>query len=390
MDRDTEIELTKELLALRSRKSAYLVESVSSSPVEIYLDPERFRQERNVIMRKTPQPAVHASELPAPGSFLRRSVAGLPVLFTRDADGAPHAFLNVCRHRGSRLVEEQSGCQHRFTCPYHAWTFSNRGELIGVPHEKQGFPNLDRRSMGLKRLGCAERHGWIWVSADSDEAPDVDAGLQGLAADVEALGAADYRLVHTDELTCPANWKLLVEGGIEAYHFRVAHRDTIGPYFSDNLSTYQGFGPHMRSILAKRSLAELETQPEDAWRLLDHAQVLLSVFPLNQFLIQSDHFVWIRMEPLSESSTHIRLSTLAPAGRLEDATDIAHWSKNHAITLETLIEDFDIAAGIQSGLASGANSHLTFGRFEGALAAFNESVERCLEGRSANTTDTQA
>ena len=34
-----------------------------------------------------------------------------------------------------------------------------------------------------------------------------------------------------------ANWKLLVEGGLEAYHFKVAHRNTIGPYFSDNQST---------------------------------------------------------------------------------------------------------------------------------------------------------
>lgn len=243
--------------------------------------------------------------------------------------------------------------------------------------------------MGLKRLGCTERYGWIWLSADGAERPDVDACLQGLETDVAALNAAEYRIVHMDELTSSSNWKILVEGGIEAYHFRVAHRDTIGPYFADNLSTFQTFGPHMRSILAKGSLAELESQPAGSWRLLDHAQVLLSVFPLNQFLIQSDHFVWIRMEPISECSTGIRLSTVAPANRLDDEADLAHWARNHAITLETLTEDFDIAAGIQSGLDSGANSHLTFGRFEGALAAFNRRVERCLEDRPENTMNRQ-
>ena len=104
MRRATEIELAKELLGLHAQKSAFLNDAATTSPVEAYLDPDRFRLERDRIMRTTPQPTVHSSELPEPGSFLRRDFAGLPVLFTRDADGNAHAFLNVCRHRGTRLV----------------------------------------------------------------------------------------------------------------------------------------------------------------------------------------------------------------------------------------------------------------------------------------------
>ncbi len=379
MERATEIELATELLGLHAEKSAFLKEEVTSSPVEAYLDPERFRQERDKIMRTVPHPIVHSTELPEPGSFLRRDLAGLPVLFTRDVDGVAHAFLNVCRHRGTRLVDDEKGCKNRFSCPYHAWTWNNRGELLGVPHEQQGFPELERDKLGLKRLGVAEKHGWIWVWARSEDAPDVDGFLDGLADDFDWFGASDYKVLHTEELVCGANWKILVEGGIEAYHFRVAHRDTIAPYFLDNLSSYQGFGPHMRSILAKKSLTDLKEQAENDWRLRDHAQVLYSIFPVNQFLVQADHFAWIQMEPLSATSTRLRLSTLAPADRAESDEDLAHWAKNHAITLKTLSEDFDIGESIQSGLESGANERLTFGRFEGALAEFNRCVVSRLQ-----------
>ena len=375
MQRATEIELAEELLGLQAENSAYLVDEVADSPVDAYFDAGRFRRERDRIFRRTPQPVVHSSELPEPGSFLRRDFAGLPVLFTRDADGKAHAFLNVCRHRGTRLVDDDRGCRHRFSCPYHAWTFSNRGELIGVPHEAQGFPDLDRSAAGLKRLGSAERHGFVWAWASGDDAPDVDAFLEGIEDDFGDFDASDSRVVHTDEEVRELNWKILVEGGIEAYHFRVAHRDTIAPYFFDNLSTYRTFGPHMRSVLAKRSLTELKEQPVEAWRLRDHAQLLYSIFPTNLFLVQADHIAWIQIEPLSATSTRIRLSTLAPQDRLDSDADLEHWAKNHAITTTTLGEDFDIGESIQAGLESGANERLRFGRFEGALAEFNQIVE---------------
>ena len=342
MQHATEVELAQELIDLHARKSAFLDDEVTFSPVEHYLEPERFKQERDRIFRTVPHPAVHSSELPETGSFLRRDVAGLPLLFTRDADGIAHAFLNVCRHRGTRLVDAEVGCKHRFSCPYHGWTWNNRGELIGVPHEQLGFPGLSRDDTGLRRLGCEERHGWLWVQAASEEAPDVDEALAGLAESFGWFGGENLRILHTDTEVRAVNWKILVEGGIEAYHFRVTHQKTIGPYYHDNLSSYMCFGPHLRSVLAKRTLTELGEQPTDTWQLREHAQLLYTIFPINLFLVQADHVAWIQLEPLSASSTRIRLSTLAPQDRLESESDLAHWARNHEITRTTLAEDFDI------------------------------------------------
>jgi phenylpropionate dioxygenase-like ring-hydroxylating dioxygenase large terminal subunit len=378
MKRQTEIELVKELLTLKAGGSAFLDDSVERNPVESYVSDEQFMRERERIFKAQPQPLAHISELPQPHSYLRRSMAGLPVLLTRDADGAAHAFLNVCRHRGTRLVDEASGCKQRLVCPYHAWTWNTRGELIGVPHESQGFPGLVREDYALKPLVCTERNGWLWVSPSGARQNDVDDDLSGLLTDFDWFGASELSVVHTEEQTCAVNWKIIVEGGMEAYHFRVAHRQTIAPYFEDNLSTYQRFGPHLRSVLARNTLTELEQCAEEQWRLRDHAQLLYTIFPTNSFLVQSDHVVWIRLEPLSASSTWVSLNTLAPKNRTATKEDRAYWAKNHAITVKTLAEDFAIGESIQSGLESGANEHLTFGRFEGALAAFSDSVRSYL------------
>lgn len=374
MKHTTEIHRINELLKLNEEKSAFLDDSVSHNPVEHYYSASIFEREQAAIFRQLPQPLVHSSELKEPGAFLRRTLAGLPLLITRDADGHVHVFLNVCRHRGTRLVDEQSGCKHRFTCPYHAWTWDNRGELIGVPHQKLGFPDLDRAQHGLKRLGCSEFGGWLWVNPAGEEAPDIPAFLQDYAPDFSWFGGESLQLLHVEEQTREVNWKLLVEGGIEAYHFRVAHRNTIAPYFFDNLSSYESSGPHLRSILAKRSMANLRTQAEADWQLRDHAQVVYTLFPTTQLLVQSDHIGWVHFEPLSASSTRMRLCTLVPANRVETDKDLAHWAKNHAITVKTLSEDFEIGESIQQGLRSGANEALNFGRFEGALAVFNQQI----------------
>ena len=73
------------------------------------------------------------------------------------------------------------------------------------------------------------------------------------------------------------------------------------------------------------------------------------------------------------TETELRLVTLAPISRLEEDD---YWENNRRITSNTLNEDFVIGESIQAGLATGANEHLTFGRFEGALPEFNRVVKR--------------
>lgn len=375
MDTDSQTHLIEELLGLKAASAQFLDDSITRAPVAHYSNSTHFEAERTRIFQRYPQMVAHCSDLDAAGAFLRIDVAGRPVLLTRDREMTVHAFLNVCRHRGARLVEAETGCKHVFSCPYHGWTYTNQGDLRGIPHQKTGFPNIDKPAHGLIRLPVQEQDGWIWVCPDPDSTIDIADTLAPIAADVSWLGGATLHTAQQDVIDIAANWKILIEGGIEAYHFKVAHAATIGPYFEDNLSSYQVFGTHMRSILPRATIADLQHMPRETWDIRAHANVLYTFFPLSQILVQKDHLVWIRSEPLAADHTRLHLRTMAPKAANE--TD-GHWARNHAITRRTLMEDFDIGAGIQAGLASRANSHLTFGRYEGALGAFGRLVDAAL------------
>lgn len=373
MERETEIGLIEELLGLREAKSHYLDDEIEFNSVDQYQSEAIFQRERDQMFARLPAVAAHVSELPNPGDFVKREIAGRSILVTRDAQGEVNAFLNICRHRGTQLVSDESGCKHRFTCPYHAWSYANTGELVSVPHMETGFPDLDKAQYSLKSLQCEERFGFVWVIATPDVSFDFDAYYAPIAAEAEGLDLANMAVAHEEKKVHNSNWKILVEGGIESYHFKVAHRKTIGPYFEDNLSSYQMLGDHMRSVLMRSSMHVLRDQPTDQWRLRDHANIIYTFFPTTQLLVQKDHVVWINSRPVSAGQTELRLATLAPKSRLAEE---AYWEKNHQITSTTLNEDFVIGESIQNGFASGANDVITFGRFEGALPEFNRTIKR--------------
>lgn len=377
MDRTLELELIDELITLRQAKSHYLGDAAVTAPVAHYADPAHFELEREKVLRRRPHIALHTSELAQPGDFHRVEIAGLPLIVTRGKDGMARAFLNVCRHRGAQLVAEDKGCQHRFTCPYHAWTYASSGELISAPHFAAGFPDIEKSAIRLTSVPTYEAMGFVWVVPEANGHFDFESFFAPIADEFEGLDLAHHTIAADDRISVASNWKIITEGGIEAYHFKIAHRDTIAPFFEDNLSSFQCLGDHMRSILPRVTLAgELPAKPREEWHVRDHANVLYGLFPTASFLVQQDHVVMIASDPVAADRTNLRIATLVPQERADDKE---HWARNHAITRATLDEDFELGEGIQAGLASGANSELTFGRFEGALAAFNQSVADTME-----------
>lgn len=378
MDRTTELELLDELLALHAAGAPFLDALERDSAVSRYVSQEDFERERAHVFRPLPQVAAHAAELPTAHAFSRREVAGVPLLLTRDGEGQVHAFINACRHRSAQLVSDESGCLRRFVCPYHAWTYDTQGRLVGVPHAREGFPDLEQETRGLTRVACREAYGLVWVQLDGDDleghASYLASFLGSLAEDLEALGLASHTPFATSVQTRKVNWKVLVEGGLESYHFKVAHRETVGRLFEDNLSTYRTEGAHLRSVLARNTLGELVDRPRATWQIREVTNLLYTLMPTFQMLVQSDHVIAIQSNPVSFEETQLRLTTLVPDEALATAKP-GYWQANHDLTIRTLDEDFDLAEGIQRSLASGANESLRFGRFEGALARFNEAVD---------------
>jgi len=380
MDRTLERELIRATLRALDAGPAHGDAPDTRVPVGIYLDEDRFTREREAWHETAPNLLAHASELPSPGDFVTRDLLGKPVILVRGDDGRVRALLNVCRHRGATVELREQGRCTRFVCPYHAWTYHRDGALAGVPLP-EGFPSLDVASTRLAELPCEEVAGLIWVAPRPGGSAELDPHLRALLSEVEGLGPDEPTLFARSSQVWRANWKLLVEGGLESYHFAVAHRNTVGPLFVGTGSTYARFGDHFRLVLPRRSMKILAGRPEEEWRIVEHANVLYILRPNVSILVQDGHYVLITMNPVSVDETRVDMATI---GRPTDGGKAAAFLQaNHDFTVRTLEEDFVLGEQIQRGLASGANTHLRFARFESALRDLHDGLDAALAAGGA-------
>src|SRR3954447_16038125 len=119
MDRETEIALVRRALAHIDARTTDADPAPTTLPTSTYGD--RHEKEIERIFRATPQPIAHRSLLPNPGDFLANDETGVPLLLVHGDDGRIQAFLNVCRHRGTRVENLPCGNKRAFVCPYHSW-----------------------------------------------------------------------------------------------------------------------------------------------------------------------------------------------------------------------------------------------------------------------------
>jgi phenylpropionate dioxygenase-like ring-hydroxylating dioxygenase large terminal subunit len=361
MKQQTQIDLVNRVLAHVEARTTDCGEP-RAQPVEAYLSPERYAAEL-ALFRRGPILVGHGAEIAEPGDFITREVAGVPLLFVRQDDGSISGFVNVCRHRGTCVVDAERGCGRKsFVCPYHGWTYGRDGALVGVP-DRRGFPEIPE---GLAPLPAIEVAGFISTGALERPA--------AIADDLAGFDLAGHRVYAPVQRREPMGWKLALDIFLESYHLRVAHRDTIYPMFFDNLGLVDPFEPHLRNVFPKRSIRELAASDPETWSLRAHANILYCLFPNTIVLIEPDHAAVLHVLPDGIDRCVITAYTLVPEEPDERAA--RYWDKNNEILYAAISEDFALGASIQRGLASGANRALQFGAFEHALGYFHRWVDQ--------------
>jgi Rieske 2Fe-2S family protein len=160
-------------------------------------------------------------DFPEPGSFILRDVGDESIVITRDNDRNIKAFYNVCRHRGSRILDEPSGKVTSIKCPYHSWTYSLDGNLIGAPHT-DNLKDFDRNEYSLKAIRCETWAGFVFVNLDV-EAPPLKQHLKPLVHKCENLPLETLRRGGRVEYDVSANWKIICENYSECYHCPTIH-----------------------------------------------------------------------------------------------------------------------------------------------------------------------
>jgi choline monooxygenase len=195
-------------------------------PYSWYSEPEVARAERELIFRRSWQYAGHLGELDGPGSMFPTQVGGLPLVVVLDRGEQLRAFLNVCRHRGTVLVD-QPQTRGTIQCPYHAWTYGLDGSLRGAPRSKEE-PGFDTEGLGLVTVQVGTWGPFVFANPDMD-APSLEESLGDLPEVVaqNGLDVDSLRFHHRVGYEIRANWKIAIENYLECYHCQLNHPDFV-------------------------------------------------------------------------------------------------------------------------------------------------------------------
>ena len=360
---------------------------IVESPLADFTCPDLLAEEKRVFFRETPLFMGLSADLPENGSYWADSETPLPILMTRDDEGTFHAFANTCRHRGAQVVPDGRGNRLRFSCPFHAWTYSSRGDLIAV-NRAERFGEFDKASRGLIELPAAERHGMLWVRPTPGDEIDVDALLGGLQDDMEHWELPTHSYGTSQVLSTNINWKLAIDTFGENYHFDVLHRETLANDIRGNLQTHDVFGQNYRMVFASVNgfAAVSAEQPNiENWPFRRITLSVYFVYPNTIFLVDGAGVDVVRIFPDGDNPRKSRTAHsfyVRPQVKefFEDPEFPDRTYENRLIGFNHVVaeEDYKLAESTQKCADSGIQSHVLFGRNEPALVHYHNAHRRGL------------
>ena len=348
-------------------------------PVQNYFDPDRWQLEMDRIFQRMPLLLAMTDELRNPGDYKAMEAVGMPVLLSRGEDGEVRAFVNMCRHRGAQVMLPGCGNTHRFTCPYHAWTYNLSGQLTGVFAEKD-FGAVDRSCYQLTPMVCLERAGLIWVHLDPEPKLPIE---DFLCQYDEALAGFNFENWHyfDSQVVRGPNWKIAYDGYLDIYHLPILHKATFGSDFPHR-ANYYPWGPHQRVSGPNPGLIDFEHLADDEWPLEAAMGGVWTIFP------------HISIASFDGGGRGVLLSQLFPGEAVGESITVQHYllqnkpdaegekgAKEQFKFLRYVVEEEDYATGLkqQVALASGAKKVVTFGKNEGGGSRFHAWVDLLLQ-----------
>tara|TARA_R110002072_G_scaffold162190_2_gene314017 strand:+ start:262 stop:1650 length:1389 start_codon:yes stop_codon:yes gene_type:complete len=232
-------------------------------PVGRYISRAFFQREIERLWPNAWQWACREEHVPDTGDSYVYDIGPYSVLVARMEDGSVKAFLNVCTHRGTRLIDAE-GCTYTqgITCPFHGWSWHLDGSVRNIPGQWD-FPHTAGDSHRLAQVRCERWGGFIFINLNPEAQP-LQHYLGVMTEHFEQFPLERRRIRAHVQKILPANWKTAQEAFMEAYHNFETHDSPHGAntqydIFSDYVSRF------IHNI-GNYSTAALSDYPGDKWR----------------------------------------------------------------------------------------------------------------------------
>ena len=224
-----------ELARLEDSKSRHI-------PGYYYTSPDILELEKEKLFMKDWLMVGRIEEFPNPGDYRVIDIIGESIIICRDDQGELNALTNVCRHRGVAVAEGE-GNRSEFMCPFHAWTYDLKGNLITAP-EADKFSAFDFSACQLPSHKIESWAGFIFINLDPNS-PSLGDYLDadGVREAADFLRAEDTRIVDSYTYILECNWKMMVENNIDMYHLNVIHAGSFGDTFASD-----SYGPPAQQV----------------------------------------------------------------------------------------------------------------------------------------------
>lgn len=320
------------------------VDDTFTLPARYYTDPEVLDAERRQLFDHAWQYVGDARRVSAPGEYLVRDVADRSIVVVRDADGDLGAFHNVCPHRGSRLLDDETGSERMFQCPYHGWTFHLDGTLNAAPNVEED--RLDCEANSLRPVSAATVGPLLFVSLDSDPEPLADY-LGAVPEELEPYGVDEFERVRTVEWAVDCNWKVYVDNYLECDHCDLNH-----PSFVDSLDmeNYR-IEPHEHYVAQRGAIgadSEMDSAADDhvAESVRDR-YFSAWVWPNLTVDVTPRALEVTRVKPVEHDRTVLSTDYYNRSGE-----PTPEWEEAFAFSSQVMREDLELCERQQAGLES--------------------------------------
>ena len=287
-------------------------------PPDCHTRPEFYQREVDRVFARHWQFVGREEQLAKVGSYLCFDGPCAPVILIRDDAGDIRAYANSCRHRGARLLDGSGDCR-RIVCPYHSWSYRLDGRLAGTPG-MQSAHDFDPQDYPLLEFPVQTWAGFVFIHYQPSPPPLLDQ-LGNLVERFAAHDCGNMRYVGGVDFEIAANWKLLAENALEAYHTGSVHRETLGQQQARPIDAVSGAWTGLL-VEDENSVATLPEQDSplpyieglDAEGLSGAYFTML--YPSTQFVFAQDCMWWLAFLPVAVDRTRLRIGACFPASTL--------------------------------------------------------------------------